>query len=181
VNDTNIFDFEYPIFDEAYRPILEKKIINYYYMHEIGYETEELFIHFLKNRMQLTMPNFNKMYLANELDLKPIMAYVEEREGYRENTGESESEASGTGHNVFEDTPDGKFQIQEGYATNINDSNTNSANENTIHNVEEYYNKLTHNNPTLNDAEQVKKFMQNLVNVDMLVIDELRTLFMGVM
>ena len=33
---TPIFDFDYPIFDPLYRPVLEQKIINHYYFREIG-------------------------------------------------------------------------------------------------------------------------------------------------
>ena len=31
----NIFNFDYPIFDETYRPVLEKKILKHYYTREI--------------------------------------------------------------------------------------------------------------------------------------------------
>jgi len=34
-----IFDFEYPIFDPAYKGVLEKKILDWYYFREIGFET----------------------------------------------------------------------------------------------------------------------------------------------
>ena len=34
-----IFDFNFPIFDEQYRKILETKILKHYYTREIGEET----------------------------------------------------------------------------------------------------------------------------------------------
>ena len=34
-----IFDFDFPIFDESYRNVLETKILKLYYTREIGLET----------------------------------------------------------------------------------------------------------------------------------------------
>lgn len=58
----SIFKFEYPIFDESYRKILEKKIIKHYYFREIGFETFALFQFFLAERLNLIMPKYNKLY-----------------------------------------------------------------------------------------------------------------------
>ena len=47
----NNFDFQltdYPIFDEEYRETLNKNILDYYYISEIGFETPALFRHFSK-------------------------------------------------------------------------------------------------------------------------------------
>ena len=34
-----IFDFDFPIFDENYRGVLERKILLHFYTREIGFET----------------------------------------------------------------------------------------------------------------------------------------------
>ena len=34
-----IFDFDFPIYDENYRSVLETKIVKHFYTREIGYET----------------------------------------------------------------------------------------------------------------------------------------------
>ena len=57
---------QYPIFDEEYRPILNKEIIDYYLMFEIGQETPFLFRHYLNTQMQLIMPKYNIMYKAQQ-------------------------------------------------------------------------------------------------------------------
>lgn len=62
----NIFDFDYPIFDEAYRGILEKKILRHYYTREIGAETFGLFQLYLSDKMNEIMPYYNQLY-ASEL------------------------------------------------------------------------------------------------------------------
>lgn len=63
-----IFDFDFPIFDEDYRNILETKIIKHYYTREIGAETYGLWKFWLNTRLNEIMPLYNKMYLANNLD-----------------------------------------------------------------------------------------------------------------
>ena len=62
---------DYPLFDENYRPILNQKIIDYYYFREIGFETAALFRQRLKSKMNLIMPKYNRLYkmLAENDDL----------------------------------------------------------------------------------------------------------------
>ena len=57
---------DYPIFNESYRNILNKKILDHYYMDEIGYETAELFKHFLNARMNEIMSYYNELYINQE-------------------------------------------------------------------------------------------------------------------
>ena len=57
-----IFNFEYPMWSEEYRRILEKKILKHYYMKEIGLETLGLWQLFLDERMNLIMPYYIDLY-----------------------------------------------------------------------------------------------------------------------
>lgn len=59
-----LFDFDYPIFDEAYKGVLEQKIINRYFFREIGFETLGQFKHFLKTKLNEIMPYYNQLYLT---------------------------------------------------------------------------------------------------------------------
>ena len=54
----------YPIFDENYRSKLNEKILNHYYMREIGFETAGLFKRYLNVKMEEIMPYYNQMYLS---------------------------------------------------------------------------------------------------------------------
>ena len=40
---------DYPIFDEAYRSVLNNKILDHFLYDEIGLETPDIFNHYLKN------------------------------------------------------------------------------------------------------------------------------------
>lgn len=64
----------FPIFDETYRYTLADKIINHYYLREIGLETVALFAWYMKQKLWEIMPWYNKMYLAvNALDDTDIL------------------------------------------------------------------------------------------------------------
>lgn len=67
-----IFDFEYPIFDPLYRPVLERKILMHYYTREIGAETVGRWKIFLRSAMMEKMPYFNKLYAAASLTVNPL-------------------------------------------------------------------------------------------------------------
>lgn len=67
-----IFDFEFPIFDETYRVVLERKILKHYYTREICAETVGLWKHFLSTRLNEIMPYYNKLYSSELLSFNPF-------------------------------------------------------------------------------------------------------------
>ena len=67
-----IFDFDYPIFDEKYRSVLETKIIKHYYTREIAAETVGLWKLWLDERMNNIMPYYNQLYKSELLEFNPF-------------------------------------------------------------------------------------------------------------
>ena len=63
-----IFDFDYPIFDEAYRNVLNIKILRHFYTREIGFETVGLWKHYLRTKMKLPW-KFNTKWLKKCLHM----------------------------------------------------------------------------------------------------------------
>lgn len=68
----NIFNFDFPIFDEAYRPVIEKKILKHYYTREIATETVGLWKHYLDMRLNEIMPYYNKLYETELYHFNPF-------------------------------------------------------------------------------------------------------------
>lgn len=68
-----IFDFDYPIFSEAYRTILQDKIIKHYYMREIGCETFGLWQLMLSDKMNEIMPYYNQLYSSQLVEIQPLI------------------------------------------------------------------------------------------------------------
>ena len=67
-----LFDFDYPFFDETYRPQFERNFINEFYMREIGFETEELFKMRLRNWLRKNMGYYNKLFESELLEYDPL-------------------------------------------------------------------------------------------------------------
>lgn len=67
-----IFDFDYPIFDENYKPVLEHKILEHYYTREIGLETYGLWKQKLRAKMREIMPYYNKLYQSELIVFNPL-------------------------------------------------------------------------------------------------------------
>lgn len=62
----------YPIFEEAYRNVLNDKIKEHFYFREIGFETIALFKRFLNRKMNEIMPLYNQFYLSQKLITEPL-------------------------------------------------------------------------------------------------------------
>ena len=67
-----IFDFDFPIFDENYRNVLESKIIKHFYTREIGFETVALWKLKLQTKMQEIMPFYNQYYQSALIEYNPL-------------------------------------------------------------------------------------------------------------
>ena len=67
-----VFNFTFPIFDEAYRHVLEKKILKHFYTREIGLETVGLWMLKLDTKMNEIMPLYNQFYMSELLVFNPL-------------------------------------------------------------------------------------------------------------
>lgn len=96
----SIFNFDFPIFDAEYKPLLCAKILRHFYTREIGLETVGLWKLKLETRLNEIMPFYNKMYESELLEFNPFYDvnltkdYELNKEG--ENSKESESDTDTT-------------------------------------------------------------------------------------
>ena len=127
----------YPIWDEAYRAVLNKKIIDHYYFCEIGLETPDMWNHYLAARMNEIMPYYNKVYAAQNKIIDPITNYKLDETQQRNQTGNTQGDTTSTDSNrttltkgnvitkaARSDTPQGNLDIMSleagGYASEVN-------------------------------------------------------------
>lgn len=68
----DIFNFEWPIFDEAYRVPLEIKILRHFYTREISEETFGLWQLRLCDRLNVIMPYYNQLYKSELIKFNPM-------------------------------------------------------------------------------------------------------------
>lgn len=74
---TQIFNFNYPIFDNAHKSELETKILKNYYTREICAETYGLWQLWLNSKMNLIMPKYNKLYQAENVILNKELKNID--------------------------------------------------------------------------------------------------------
>lgn len=68
----SVFDFDFPIFDENYRNVLEAKILKHYYTREIGLETVGLWKLKLDTKLNEIMPFYNQLYKSELIEFNPM-------------------------------------------------------------------------------------------------------------
>lgn len=188
-------DLDYPIFDDTYRPILNKKILDHYRNYEIGMETEEMWRHALNRRMNEQMPYYNQLYLSERIQFDPLqtMNYTDftnttdnrTRTGTSSNTGTGSSTTGS--RNVMSDTPQVQLSGNEDYATQANDANaTASTNQSSSGNTSDTDVASASIERTLNGsqglpaADLLMRYRATFLNIDMMVISTLQDLFMQV-
>lgn len=201
----NGFDFglnNYPIFDENYRNTLNQNILNYYYESEIGFETPELFKRYLNNKMNLIMSYYNVLYekqknLLSNLERNVNLTETFERTNNTNTSSSSNSTSNSNGttnnKNLFLDTPQGdtyKGTIDDtDYATNVTfdrNSNTNQITDTSTASgdsdtTENYIKTIIGNNGGRYNIDLLKDIQNNLINIDLLIINDLGDLFMGLL
>lgn len=112
-----IFDFDFPIFDENYRLVLEKAILRHFYTREIAFETAGLWKLKLWDKLCLIMPYYNRLYESALLKFNPFydVDLTTEHEGSGSGTSTSnevvDTDRDITDGNVrwdlYSDTPQG--------------------------------------------------------------------------
>ena len=151
----------FPIFDESYRYTLTDKIINHYYVREIGFETVALFAWYMRQTMWEIMPYYNKLYEAIEMVTDPLVDYKRdynedwnvknddvEKQNYdntRNTLTNSKGNTKSNDENIYQDTPMSMLDNpapnpveNKKYATNVTydngntDSTSSSDSKNTL-------------------------------------------------
>ena len=198
---------DYPIYDEAYREHLNNKILNHYMMWEIGSETVEMFEWYLKVKMGEIMPLYNKYYLSERLTFDPMktMSYTEvlnanltgvtdaSETSANDNTTDSETNSASKARAVSSATPQTRLAGNMDYADGINDST--SSGDTTTHGTANSTGTQTANQNSNQDTNSTRglqgysgksasrlmmEYRAQLLNIDMMVINDLESLFMGV-
>ena len=217
ISAPKVFDFDYPIFDEAYRLTLETKILKHYYTREICAETVGLWKLWLDAKMNEIMPYYNELYKTALYKFNPLYDadYYREHEGQGTKHDETENKLgstrtggwsdttveSGSTETIekYSDTPQNGLNdvLQDKYLTNVrvteqtpkqrtttgtrvfnsdrtvNDGKIIGDGNTTDQYIEHVYGKT----PGRSYASLVKEFRDTLLNIDMMVINNLRELF----
>lgn len=179
---------DYPLWDDAHRPALNRKIIEHFWNREIGQETLSMFRLALKRKLNEIMPLYNQQYEISAIKFNQLetvkITNANTATGATTTTAESSntSTAGAKSRAVSQELPQTMLSGNGDYATsaqdNVSDTTSNgSATDNTT-----VAQDNTGTNTTTgfqgNPALMLLQYRQSLVNVDMMIIDELEGLFM---
>lgn len=198
-----IFDFEYPIFDETYRSVLETKILKRYYTREICAETVGRWKLFLNQRMNEIMPYYNKLYESELIKFNPMydvdltIDHTRENDGTEVGSGtrntdtEGTNTVNGTNWEYYSDTPQGTVGNLDNltYLTNATKNTKNETTDyeqgvdestttnKTVNSTEDYLEHIVGKRGGLSYSKMLKEFRETFLNIDMMVLDDLKDLF----
>ena len=180
---------------------LASKIVDNFYMREIGQETPALFKLYVKNTMAQIMEKYLPLIYSASIEYDPLInvdyseQFTRNITGNSENSGTSNSNSlsNSNGLNINNETPQTNITRQELdrgiYASSVSQSDTNSniedntnTNSNSNSSTDEEYIKRVKGNSGVSATAQkmIEQFRDNIITIDKDIINELNVLFMGV-
>lgn len=179
-----IWDFEYPSYYKGEeKKAFEQKVIDHYYMREIGQETVGRFLHYFRARMREIMPYYIQLYESEALmrGLDDPFGNVNIVETFEQTTtGSGSGSSNNDSETRFSNTPQGAVSNLDSYLTSAEKGEGKSSNEfQNTGTVKHTFTKQ--GNQGVNTyAHDMFELRKTFLNIDMLIIDDLRNLFMGV-
>lgn len=183
---------QYPIFQEPYRAGLNGKIIDHFYNREIGQETIEMFRLALRRKMNEIMPYYNQLYSSLALTFDPLSTV--DITNISSGAGTSSTEVTSTATNeatnnsgsrtVSSETPQTMLSGNSDYASAASDvtatttsagDSTNSATDSSENTQNSESSVKGYQGPA---SELLMRYRDSMINIDLMVINDLETLFM---
>lgn len=179
---------------------LARKIIDHYFMREIGFETPALFKHYAKVTMQELMEEKLPLIYSSSIQYDPLVnvdyteTFERNMEGSAQNTGSSNSNSNSNSSSlgINNNTPQQRITKQNlesgAYASNVSQGDntsqiqdlTSTTNNGSSNTSEEYTKKIKGNSGVSATAQKmVEQYRQNIIAIDKQIIEDLNILFMG--
>lgn len=139
-----IFDFEFPVYDENYRVVLETKILKHYYTREISEETYGLWKLRLDTTLNEIMPYYNQLYKTAILEFNPLYDVDVQRTYTKVLDGTESGTSSGTGKgSATGKSSDTTTTAREASSTNANSGNKSMSTEQTEESTKNHTDKYS--------------------------------------
>lgn len=163
---------------------LAKKIVDHYYMREIGQETIGLFKHYAKVTMQEIMEEYLPLIYSASIQYDPLVNVDYTETFTRTANVDSNGSSTSSGLGVLNDTPQGQISKQAilggSYASSTN-ANENETSSTSGSETSEDYTKRMKGNSGVSATSQkmVEQYRDNIRAIDREIIEKLEPLFMG--
>lgn len=137
-NGVEIFDFNYPFYDESKRHDFEQDFIRHFYFREIGQETIDKFKYYLEDKFKTVFPYYNKLLEASEVEYNLLDHYRLEETMERDivNDSEVKNKLSSVGRVYDEQETETKQDRKTGVTGTESENNSGTSNTETENTVE---------------------------------------------
>lgn len=202
-NHKNLFDFEYNFYNEEQKYAFEEQFFNHYFFHEIGFESKDRFKQRLKSILNLKNNYYQQLY-NTELESQGITfllnkdlteTYERDLKSNNLNTytsnSNSNSDSNSNSNSKESSSSDGTASVtlEQGYLSNVNNNTdttkSNSKNDTKGENkgntdMREITKLVSKGNiGTTSSAELLSKWREVLINMNEIIIKDLRVLFLN--
>lgn len=177
----DLFNFDYPFFEESYRRIFEEHFIEHFYFDEIGQETPWRFQQRLKIKLNLIMPYWNKIFDADRLEQRILDNYDVTETYVRDVVNNSDSSTENLNKNLSTSTPVTRTDLEklDYYDSIIKDMGNNSSK--VKHDSKENWTrKMQGNIGVQTDADAIVKYWSSLRQIELEIFNQCNSLFMEV-
>lgn len=196
----DLFDFSYNLYDNSLKQYFEEKFKQHFFLYEIGFETVGLF----KQQLQMTLneiyPYYKQLY-ETEIRSKNIDFMLNKdlketfiRETIGEGTNTTSSNQTNTSNSssndlvTSHDTPQNRVDDLDKFMSSAQKSNSNNENTNTgsANTTSTGNTKSTDKTELISQgnigitssAELLQKWRDVLINIDLLMFNDLKSLFL---
>lgn len=197
-----LFDFDYPIADLTWKKEFEQLFIDYFYFHEIGTETIDSFKHNLRTRLNLIMPYYNELYESKLFEIDPLLT-SKIKEVYKDsgnlNTVNTTIDKTNTSNkidstgNSEDNTQETEYPQTSSIETDIPSRRAKNTNATTSETINTGTTNYTSDNESFQTSkkdyekiiegisgdqnELLRSYRQNIININRLLIEDLKILF----
>jgi len=181
-NNVEIFDFDYPFYNEERRNQFEQHFIEHFYFDEIGQETVARFKQRLKIKLNLIMPYWNKIFLADELEQRILDNYDVTETYSRSVENNTSVNSNSTNKNLASDTPVTRTDLNSNndyYSSIIKDIGEGSS-QAEGESIENWSRRMTGNIGVQTDADAIIKYWRSLRQIELEIFNQCSDLFMEV-
>lgn len=194
--DFSLFDFDYDFYttDKSIKSKFEQKFLDTYLFHEIGQETVARFKHYLKTKLNNIAPYYKQLYeteircldidfMLNK-DLTETYERLVDAESKANNNSSLEDNVLQGTKESYLDNGNASLSLTQGNLTGVtsssSDNNSTSTSTSTSTDNQSEKTKLISqgNIGVTSSAELLEKWRKVLINLDELIIEECRSLFM---
>lgn len=216
----DVWAFEYPsYYSGEQKKTFEQKVLDHYWLRQIGQETAGRWLHYFRSRMREIMPYYIQLYQSQELmqsiddpfgNVDIVETFEQETTGSSSGTSSTTNTGTSTGteeegrihtenhQRQFSNTPQGSISNLEKYLTEASveladdnddlsrtsEASTEATSTGTASGTESGTVKHTltrKGNQGVNTyAHDMKELRETFLNIDMMIINELKDLFLQV-